>query len=708
MTFFVVVFFLTFASMRIILVFILLTFGFNKTTVNSQQTTDFVHKRATDNSQQTLCTSDACSRTVDRCPLSVDYYESQIRKADSLYKNYLPQYNFDEVKAAMEFFDSLQLSKTTDNRPRTTDFVHRIFPNKRQRTICTVLEPVEGTISCASTSSATSFSQTVDCCPLSVDFNCAKAHYYHAVGLTEKDDIVGACEHYLTALEIMEEDDLIKRHKDAKTQRRKVLKKQRNDEKTLCDSVTLRLCDSNKEDYEKIRFVALICNRLGRLFYNENYCDLAIIKYRKAIDYVNLIKDFSFEAILLKELANSYQLSDNADSAMVYYNKSLETNSNLTNKLDVVKCIAQILFDKGEKDSAYILIKNNIDKIVNYGPKESYYAVLGEMYYEDNIYDSAIYYLEKSFTSENISVKISSAINLSAIYDSIMDYDKKVYYDNFISKHTIKDVNKSVERSKCQYVYNNYKERKQERDRMKNLKKTYFIILLLLSLFVLTFIVAMFIKRKYKIKHIELSSSLNNKEAEINIKNEIINQIRGEIEVKEKQLQELKFKQSQIEGKIKNRNAELQKKDDIIKKCEIEISELKSKLERGQTGIKNIEKYLSSEICLKILKEIKELSDKNIDTSELSSLEQGDFVLLLNSANQNFNNLINNIASTHTKLKKEDLYYLCLTIIGLNDKQISSLFGVTYTAINKRRNKISNILGVDIKEYMYKYIQYII
>ena len=168
MTFFVVVFFLTFASMRIILVFILLTFGFNKTTVNSQQTTDFVHKRATDNSQQTLCTSDACSRTVDCCPLSVDYYESQIRKADSLYKNYLPQYNFDEVKAAMEFFDSLQLSKTTDNRQRTTDFVHRIFSNRKQKVLCTVPEPVEGTTFGASTSSATSFPRTVVRCPLSV------------------------------------------------------------------------------------------------------------------------------------------------------------------------------------------------------------------------------------------------------------------------------------------------------------------------------------------------------------------------------------------------------------------------------------------------------------------------------------------------------------------------------------------------------------
>ena len=39
---------------------------------------------------------------------SVSFYESQIRLADSLYKNYLPQSNFEEVKAAMEFFDSIR------------------------------------------------------------------------------------------------------------------------------------------------------------------------------------------------------------------------------------------------------------------------------------------------------------------------------------------------------------------------------------------------------------------------------------------------------------------------------------------------------------------------------------------------------------------------------------------------------------------------
>ena len=608
--------------------------------------------------------NDAKTQSEDSASLclcdSASYYESQIRKADSLYKNYLPQYNFEEVKAAVEFFDSLNSCQSSAVSRHQSKFskLHGLKPN--------LIDTLTYRL---------------------INFNCAKAHYYHAVGLTEKDDIVGACEHYLIALEIME--PLVETHRRA-------------------SRLSRTISVDNPEDYEMIRFVALIYTRLGRLFTNNNYCDLAILKYKKALGYVNLINDNSFKANLLKELANSYQLSNNVDSALYCYNESLRYDYSLINKLDVEKNIAQILFYKGERDSAFIMIKNNLDKIENINVKHSYYNILGEMYFDAGKYEKAIIYFEKSINSIIPSIKVTSAINLSSICDSIKDYDKKVFYDNIISKYTIKDINKNVERSKLQYIYNNYKERKLERDRFKDLKKTFFIILSLLSLLVLTFIVAMSIKRKYKIKHIELSSSLNNKEIEICIKNEVINQIKCEIEVKEKQLQELKFKQSQIEGKIKNRNVELQKKDDIIKKCEIEISELKSKLERGQTGIKNIEKYLSSEVCLKILNEIKELSDKNIDTSELSSLEQGDFVLLLNSANQNFNNLINNIASIHTKLKKEDLYYVCLIIIGLNDKQISSLFGVTYTAINKRRNKISNIIGVDIKEYMYKHIQNII
>ena len=110
----------------------------------------------------------AYTRTVDGYPMPVDYYENQIRLADSLYKNYLPQYNFDEVKAAMEFFDSI----------RNEELAIRNYGRRKAIPNSTFLIP---------------------------NYQCAKAHYYHAVGLNERDDIVGACEHYFIALETMEE-----------------------------------------------------------------------------------------------------------------------------------------------------------------------------------------------------------------------------------------------------------------------------------------------------------------------------------------------------------------------------------------------------------------------------------------------------------------------------------------------------------------------
>ena len=229
--------------MRILVVFILLAFGLQsqQTTVNGQQTSCTVPEPVEGTTLGASTSSaTAYSTTVDCCPLTVDYYENQIRLADSLYKNYLPQSNFEEVKAAMEFFDSYQPSAISGQRWRLfdkkADDGNRLIAESRQ-------------------------------------LIAAKAHYYHAVGLTEKDDIVGACEHYLTALEIME--PLVETSPLWRLMAND--KRQQTKGKSLCDSASLRLCDSNKEDYEKIRFVALIYTRLGEVFYDVNFCDISII-----------------------------------------------------------------------------------------------------------------------------------------------------------------------------------------------------------------------------------------------------------------------------------------------------------------------------------------------------------------------------------------------------------------------------------------------
>ena len=83
------------------------------------------------------------------------------------------------------------------------------------------------------------------------------------------------------------------------------------------------------------------------------------------------------------------------------------------------------------------------------------------------------------------------------------------------------------------------------------------------------------------------------------------------------------------------------------------------------------------------------------------AMTQDDFVLLLDTANKHLNNVFAELAEQYKRLKKEDLYYLCLVIIELSDKQISSLFGVAYNSIRVRRNKIYEIIGINDKKLNY-------
>ena len=643
---------------RLVLYILLLTLSCQQTTVNGQQTSCTVPEPV-EGTTLGASTSSATAypRIVDCCPLSVDYYENQIRLADSLYKNYLPQSNFEEVKAAVEFFDSLRL--TTVNSQQTTGFFNRILTNKKQHKTCTVPEPVEGTISGASTSSATAYPRTVDRCPLSVDFICAKAHYYHAVGLTEKDDIVGACEHYLIALEIMEplvETSLLWRlmanDKRLKTKG-----------KGLCDSVTLRLCDSD-EDYEKIRFVALIYTRLGEIFLNESCCNLAIVNYKNALLFSNVLDDNMFKSNTMKYIGNAYQLYSKQDSALLYYRKSLEYNNCIDNKLDVDKCIAQILYYKGERDSALKMLRNNLNKIDNEIVKYAYHHTLGNMFYKDNAYDSALYYLEESLEDSLIIKKLAFTTTLSAIYDSLGNYEKRAYYDNICSKLLKNNINKEVDKSNLQTLYNNYNERKSESISIEAKARTRRItIISCLGAIIAIMFVFVYVRYNYKKQN---------------------DRLKGEINDYAKENKRL------IDDFKKSNN----KKDKIIKQQKKEISEIKNQFNNA-TGF-NLEAYYDSDICKKIL------SRKD---SDFSSLKEDELALLLKSANLYLNNISVRLREQFPTLNHNDIYTICLIILNVEKNKLPHLLSRDRKTIWDRLDKIRRLMKIDAKQDLFIHIR---
>lgn len=366
--------------------------------------------------------------SVSHCDSVTQLHLSQVALADSLYKNYLPQHNFEEVKTAVDFLE-LEIDEA-GIESRTKDSDDRLLI-----------------------------------------YNCARAHYYHAVGLTERDDIIGACEHYLRALELME-----------------------------TNFATQNLSDL---DYDKTRFMALINIRLGELFLSENYCEISIDRYKEAQRYANLYDGVINEANILKSIGNAYQLSNNYDSALYYYTESLRLNSDDINKLDIDKNIAFIMFNKGEKDSAYVLITNNLDKMEDYSARNSYYHLLGEMLYNDMRYDSAIVCFKLSMETMDKHALLSSSTYLGSIYDAIGSKEQKDFYDSISLSILNKEYNRGIDITRLQSLYKKYEDRK--REKTVEIDKPSFVTysIVILSVIFIIVLLLFIIHRRWKYKDVK-------------------------------------------------------------------------------------------------------------------------------------------------------------------------------------------------------------
>ena len=328
---------------------------------------------------------------------------------------------------------------------------------------------------------------------------------------------------------------------------------------------------------------------------------------------------------------------------------------------------------------------------------DSYISIFGDIYYKDKEYDSALYYLGKSVESTNYYTKLFSSTRLSAIYDSIGNREKKTYYDSISISLSVSRISNEVNQSKLIDVYKTYKEKKDKRlfeiERARIKKRNSIIII---SFSILVTLLLLMILRKHKYSK-QISNDLNLIVEELEKKDAALNKMDDEI-------RGFKHRQSITEGKIKKKNAELRKKEEELKLKNVEIAEMKDFVERERNSSSNFKEYCSSEICSKILSEIANLSRLSRDTSELKPLNLDEFMLLTHSANLHLNNFVKRMSDKYPNFKKEDLYYLCLTIINLNDKQIAALFGVTYHAIRIRRKKICSYLGVDIKENLHSHL----
>ena len=607
------------------------------------------------------------------------YYENQIRLADSLYKNYLPQYNFEEVKAAVMFFDSCE-PRAMSNEPFLESENLKTSESEKGCEPRAMSNEQRFRKAHSSQLEAQSLKKTVDCCPLTVDieYQRARAHYYHAVGLTERDDIVGACEHYLCALEIMEaETENLKTSKSGKG----------SEQRAMSHEQRFRNAHSSKfevqsPDYEKIRFVALIHIRIGELFYDENCFDIALMQYNISLKYANALGDNELAGNILKYIGSSYHISGNTDKALIYYYESLKTNTNKNNYTDIQKSIAKILYGRGDKDSAYYILKDNIRKTDTKCVYEAYCFTLGEMFYKDKVYDSAENYLKRSFKSDDENIRFASSKTLYALYDSVNDISNKNYYGNIYFKFSNDEINNSIEKDTLQKVYNDYLLRKHKGHevRLKRMYTSVFIPITAIAIVISTYLII-----RYRRKSKNLNTQLADKENEIEEKKSVIN--------------DLRFRQSIIDGKIKSKNEELKRKDEIIKSQNLELSSIKDKIHDIDSPI-DLNAFYASDICKRIL-----LQNKN----RILPLCDNDITLLLTSADIHLNNFTVRICQSFPNLKKGDLVYLCLILLRQDNYKITLLLSKNRKTVWERMKKIKERMCIeedtDIRDIISAFLQ---
>ena len=413
--------------------------------------------------------------------------------------------------------------------------------------------------------------------------------------------------------------------------------------------------------------------RLGDFFKDHTYPKIAALKYKKSLRWNEALNNDDIGSQLLKMIGMSYMYF-NADSALYYFDECVKTYPNHLNKIDIDKAIADYLFyEKNERDSAMRMMRDNFNIIEHEHVRYSYYSIYGEMLYEEKQYDSAIYYLEQAMNSSYFFTRLCSASVLSQVYDSIGDYEKKAYYDDITAKHSIERVENESDVSELMDLYNIHKANMSEIKKNQTKKKVT-IILTPIILIVAALII--------------LRISRNKKR---------INSLSSIIDEKDKEIQDIRFKQSLVEGKIKKKNAEIQKQAEIIKEQEQKISNINDRLEKTDSKKSDLDSYRNSETCIKIMSLIKENHDP-----ETAALSQEEFTSLVETANLHLNDFIDDLSQNFPRLKNEDLYYICLTMLNLSDKQISSLFGVAYSTIKTRKTKIATILDME-NEDLYKY-----
>jgi tetratricopeptide (TPR) repeat protein len=376
---------------------------------------------------------------------------------------------------------------------------------------------------------------------------------------------------------------------------------------------------------------------------------------------------------MLDRMGLHYHMIGQLDSANYYYEEALalipDTN-NVTYR-DVKTAHTLLSYRTGKNPQLVmeqlhgLLIQSESD-----GEYLSRCLTIGNVFYDEQQFDSALTYLNKVFDE---STRIGSRKQAAEWLVEICKSQGKSYepYADFLVPFANQEENNSGIKSQITKQYNEYNQRKQElvdNNTRKRLKRNGLsvvgIMLALVGGFVIYHIIS---QRKHRLLQIQMTATAKQLEDE---------------------RQAHRVQQAALGSRLKQKNLALK-----------ELSAThETKPAIKPSPPEAVGDYTAEAICQHILSVCS--SHQNPIKSSLPSSAYANIALndkqkvqLKNAANRHFGNLFENLKEQHPELKDKDFLYCSLCLLELNNVQIAVLLQKSTSTIWEREKRLQAIFG---------------